>query len=342
MAINIDKTPKDVLGQLIKGNYNLTRIKEEEGEKILRKIMKEKAMEIAQQPGGLEIIASQVPNLDEQEQQSQQSQSGTQSRQSSSEPKVASKPASSPFGFGGVKEENGQMVEQQPGILAGLLSMMVTGNPKASADMDLNRMMKMKQIQSGQSLSPAEMEKISLQGQKEMMVAQYKSALESAMKGTLKPNEVLNKYEPIANDFQAIVDSFARVEASVEGGSSAAGDLALIFNYMKMLDPNSVVRESEFANAAASGALGERFIAVGKKLAAGERLSPAMRNDFTSRAKKLFQAKERQYEQAYNGFKTLAINSGIEPKNVLRKISYVKNLEDMSEDELKKIAAGGE
>jgi hypothetical protein len=32
--------------------------------------------------------------------------------------------------------------------------------------------------------------------------------------------------------------------------ATGAGDLALIFNYMKMLDPNSVVRESEFRSAA--------------------------------------------------------------------------------------------
>jgi hypothetical protein len=43
-------------------------------------------------------------------------------------------------------------------------------------------------------------------------------------------------------------DAYTRIQDSASD-PSAAGDLALIFNYMKMLDPGSTVREGEFATA---------------------------------------------------------------------------------------------
>lgn len=94
-----------------------------------------------------------------------------------------------------------------------------------------------------------------------------------------------------------IRDSYNRVQASSQD-PSGAGDLALIYNYMKMLDPGSVVRESEFATAAASGSLGERFKAAGEKILKGERLSNDMRADFVDRSNKLYQQKFQSYQKA--------------------------------------------
>lgn len=99
------------------------------------------------------------------------------------------------------------------------------------------------------------------------------------------------KFLAESKEFKDVQNAYNRVKASVKN-PSAAGDLSLIFNYMKMLDPNSVVRESEFATAAASGSLGERFIAAGNKLLSGERLSEVMRKDFTDRSNSLFDAQK--------------------------------------------------
>jgi len=105
------------------------------------------------------------------------------------------------------------------------------------------------------------------------------------------------KTDPDIKGFIDIRDSYKRVLVSAEE-PSAAGDLSLIFNYMKMLDPGSVVRESEFANAAATGSLGQRFIATGQKLLEGERLSDVMRNDFLNRSNRLYDAKVGSHKDA--------------------------------------------
>lgn len=119
-----------------------------------------------------------------------------------------------------------------------------------------------------------------------------------------------------SKDFVKIRDAFGRVQAAAKD-PSAAGDLALIFNYMKILDPGSVVRESEFANAAASGALGERFKAVGRKLIAGERLSNEMRQDFLKRSRMLYSAQSKFQKRLRGKFMNLAKNYNLDPQNIV-------------------------
>lgn len=131
-----------------------------------------------------------------------------------------------------------------------------------------------------------------------------------------KETKLRGEFKSLSSDFIKVRDSYNRVEASAKE-PSAAGDLALIFNYMKILDPGSVVRESEFANAAATGSLGERFIAVGKKLAAGERLSPVMRKDFLNRARKLYKEQEKTHKKLSREYGKLSERYGVSPENVV-------------------------
>lgn len=64
-------------------------------------------------------------------------------------PEIKTKAASSPFGFGGVSMQDGQLTEQKPGILAGLLSVLATGAPDAGARQDISKLLKMKELQGG-------------------------------------------------------------------------------------------------------------------------------------------------------------------------------------------------
>jgi len=123
-------------------------------------------------------------------------------------------------------------------------------------------------------------------------------------------------FESQSKDFFSINQSFERVKAASDE-PSAAGDLALIFNFMKMLDPGSVVRESEFANAAATGSFGQRFIAAGNRLARGERLSAVMRKDFTGRAKKLFDSQFGLHKKRQKKFGDIADRRGFDVDSVV-------------------------
>jgi hypothetical protein len=69
----------------------------------------------------------------------------------------------------------------------------------------------------------------------------------------------------------------------------AAGDLSLIFAYMKILDPNSVVREQEFANAQNAAGVPDRIRNVYNKVMQGTRLAPEQRQQFQAQAEALFE-----------------------------------------------------
>lgn len=86
-----------------------------------------------------------------------------------------------------------------------------------------------------------------------------------------------------STDFIKVRDSYNRIVASATD-PSPAGDLTLMFNYMKMLDPGSVVRESEFAQVAATGSLGQQLQASALRYLSGERLTDTQRKDFQDRA----------------------------------------------------------
>jgi hypothetical protein len=134
--------------------------------------------------------------------------------------------------------------------------------------------------------------------------------------GFKSERDLRKEYLDITKPFRTVRDSFARVQASAKE-PSAAGDLALIFNYMKMLDPASVVRESEFAQAAITGAWGERMKAAGQKILEGERLSGAMRGDFTKRAKMLMKRQKAQFDTSKSEYTRLAKSYKMDPGRII-------------------------
>ena len=120
------------------------------------------------------------------------------------------------------------------------------------------------------------------------------------------------EFDNQSGDFLKVRDSFARIQA-VSAKPSAAGDLALIFNFMKMLDPGSVVRESEFATAQNSAGVPEQIRAQYNKILRGERLSTITRKDFTTQAKQLFDSQLFFQDILRKEFQQTATAFGLNP-----------------------------
>lgn len=140
----------------------------------------------------------------------------------------------------------------------------------------------------------------------------------------LKPEQVFSMEQQLRNqfigktkDFRDVRDAYGRIQVSAKD-PSAAGDLALIFNYMKMLDPGSTVREGEFATAQNAGGIPERIFSSYNKALNGERLAPSQRADFLSRAKGLYAQQLRQYDKAkFETRKMASAYQGLNPDRIL-------------------------
>ncbi len=133
----------------------------------------------------------------------------------------------------------------------------------------------------------------------------------ATIEGTLRKEFIgLNK------DFYSVRDAYSRIAATAKN-PSAAGDLALIFNYMKMLDPNSVVREGEFANAQNAGSVPNKIIGVYNRVLNGERLADGQRKDFLNQAQRLYSTALETYKKTAANYMGLAVQYGGQPSRVV-------------------------
>lgn len=134
---------------------------------------------------------------------------------------------------------------------------------------------------------------------------------------TLKTETGLRKeVNTLLKDFFQVADANARILAAGTN-PSAAGDLALIFNYMKLLDPGSTVREGEFATAQNSASVPQRVVSLYNRIVDGQRLSGPQRDDFLDRAQSLFQAAVNEATKTAESFERIAVNAGVNVNNVL-------------------------
>lgn len=96
-------------------------------------------------------------------------------------------------------------------------------------------------------------------------------------------------------DYKNVVISYNTIRSAAEN-PSAAGDLSLIFQYMKVLDPGSTVREGEFANAQNAAGVPDRIRNLFNNWSKGQRLDEKQRQDFITQAKKIVDARGKSID----------------------------------------------
>lgn len=142
----------------------------------------------------------------------------------------------------------------------------------------------------------------------------------AAAKPALSMKDQLNVEGKLRDDFNSAMKpitemsySFQRLNASQD---DAAGDLALIFNYMKMLDPGSAVREGEFANAQNAAGVPDQIRNQFNRLMGGERLNPGQRKSFKEQAFKIYEPYKKQSERLRTTYTSEAKRIGIDPSAI--------------------------
>lgn len=123
----------------------------------------------------------------------------------------------------------------------------------------------------------------------------------------------------IVKDYMTVQNKAGSMQRILDSGVGGPGDLALVFDFMKSLDPNSVVRESEYATAAKSGNIFKGVFAKfnGYLKEEGGFLPDTVQNAFVSIMKTKLDVVERQYnnyhqEQARKINNLTGLNDGID------------------------------
>lgn len=112
-----------------------------------------------------------------------------------------------------------------------------------------------------------------------------------------------DEYMKDSAGFRDTKDQHARIMAADE---SAVGDIALIFGYMKMLDPASVVREGEFDTAQKTAGIPDRVWGALKRVESGQRLTADQRKQFKSQASSLYMAASQRDAEARKRISNIA------------------------------------
>jgi len=144
-------------------------------------------------------------------------------------------------------------------------------------------------------------------------------------------DKLRDDFDKLSKTFNLVNNAYGRIQASAKD-PSAAGDLALIFNYMKMLDPGSTVREGEFATAQNAAGIPDILRAKWNKAIEGERLAPNTRTDFVDRSNKLFKKASETQQLNIDRFTNLANKFEVPPDLVVKQIEKPGNTTKKQQD----------
>lgn len=135
------------------------------------------------------------------------------------------------------------------------------------------------------------------------------------LKGTgANENTLRDEYNNLTKDFRVVQDAHEKIKSVAATG---AGDMSLLYSFVKLLDPGSVVRESEFAAAAASGSFGERIQGAMQRVISGQRLPDSLRNDFIREADNLYTSQKKGTDRLTASYTGMAKRMGLNPENVI-------------------------
>lgn len=113
-----------------------------------------------------------------------------------------------------------------------------------------------------------------------------------------------------------LIQTMADKAVAAAKNPSAAGDISMIYAYMKLLDPNSSVRESEYASAANAGGVPDKLRAKFNAIRDGERLAPAQRADFLNQIQGLVDANKKSAAEVTDRYRGIAEKKHIDPNMV--------------------------
>ena len=159
-------------------------------------------------------------------------------------------------------------------------------------------------------------------GQETQKIALELEALKAS--GGLDPAKSFEQEEKLRKEFQGRTKVYGELGTTYQNMKSSAdaktgpGDIALITGFMKMLDPGSVVRETEFATARDTAGLYERLQNQAQKLQSGQlfTLDSKQRKEYTDLAKQYLDSAQKKAVDDKKALGVVVKNYRLNPDNV--------------------------
>jgi len=135
-------------------------------------------------------------------------------------------------------------------------------------------------------------------------------------------SKLRREFDLASVSYKEALKGFNQVKAAARAKNpTGADDVALVFGFMKTIDPGSVVREGEFATAENTAGVPTRVRAAYNKLIDGDRLDPIQREYFLGAARNQFVALQAPQRSLENRYFNLSEDYNIEPGRIITKLS---------------------
>lgn len=121
--------------------------------------------------------------------------------------------------------------------------------------------------------------------------------------------------EPVYKAHQEMSSAYSQIQQSLKQGTPA-GDLAGATKIMKLLDPGSVVRESELGMAMSATGLLDRAQNYANMVATGQKLTPQQRVEFQGLADALYSESVKAYNAKRDEYTGIASDYGMNPSRI--------------------------
>lgn len=138
--------------------------------------------------------------------------------------------------------------------------------------------------------------------------------------GFTQANALRDEFGKLTADFRVVQSAYENIRSAAKA-NDGAGDMSLLYSYVKLLDPTSVVRESEFATAAASGSFGERVQGAVNRIMSGARMPETLRDSFIREAKNLYGNQRKAHDSIADQYEGLAKRFNIDPDKVVTRFA---------------------
>jgi len=137
------------------------------------------------------------------------------------------------------------------------------------------------------------------------------------------PGTSFKNDEQLRKEFTQNMDPFVKLAQAFEKiqvaalNPSGAGDISLIYGYMKILDPNSTVMQGEQASAQNAGSVPEAIRAKYNSIIAGDKLDPNVRADFLNQARLIVESQRTMANDVRDRYSELAQAYGLKPEQII-------------------------
>jgi hypothetical protein len=135
--------------------------------------------------------------------------------------------------------------------------------------------------------------------------------------------DLRKEYSKESDDYKQVRDQVKRYESIIKNNDyvpTGASDMALIFTYMKSLDPRSTVREGEYATAQQAGGVPSYVLSLYNKVVGGGQLDEKGRNEISSAMSSQYGAMLTQQQEREKSYREIAQEVGINPDLVVKHI----------------------